>query len=187
MTIPNLLTLSRMMLTPLLAWLLLYQCIWAAFCVFFLAGLTDALDGLLARVLGQKSKLGSFIDPLADKLLLITSFLLLWQIGFVPPWLMAVAVGRDIVILSGFVALLICRVPFEIKPMIWSKLTTLLELGTIFTVLGKSILDVPQLVLNVLFFTTAGFAALSGGLYFSSGISLYKKSRGVAPETRRQI
>ena len=81
MTIPNLLTFARIFLTPLLAWFLLRRWMTPAFFVFFIAGLTDVLDGLLARFLNQKSRLGTYVDPLADKLLLVTSFVLLWKVG----------------------------------------------------------------------------------------------------------
>ncbi len=99
MTIPNLLTLGRILLTPLLAWLLLQKSMTAAFFVFLIAGLTDAFDGLFARVLNQKSRLGSHIDPAADKFLLMTSFILLWNIGEIPLWLVSITVGRDLLIL----------------------------------------------------------------------------------------
>jgi len=178
MTIPNLLTLVRICLTPLLAWLLLREWMRAAFCVFFIAGLTDALDGLIARVLRQKSRLGSFIDPLADKFLLVTCFLLLWKIGQIPFWLVLITVGRDLLILGGFFVLWICRVRFEIRPLVSSKLTTLFELGTVFALLGRSILEFSTSMYTALFFTTAGFSIVSGGQYVSTGISLLKKKRG---------
>ncbi len=169
MTIPNLLTLARIFLTPLLAWFLLREWMTAAFFVFFIAGLTDAFDGLLARVLDQKSRLGSYIDPLADKLLLVTSFLLLWKIGEIPLWLVLITVGRDFLILSGFFVLSFSRCRFEIKPLVSSKLTTLFQLGTVFALLGKSILELPGWMYSALFVITAGFSILSGGQYLFNG------------------
>jgi cardiolipin synthase len=177
MTIPNLLTLARICLTPLLALLLLRNHMTAAFSVFCIAGLTDAFDGLLARGLNQKSRLGSYIDPLADKLLLVTSFLLLWHIGAIPLWLVIITVGRDLLILCGFFVLVFCRVPFEIKPLVSSKLTTLFQLGTVFTLLGKSILELPGWMYTALFVTTAGFSILSGGHYVLNGLSLLERGR----------
>jgi cardiolipin synthase len=177
MTIPNLLTFARIFLTPLLAWLLLRQWMTAAFIVFFIAGLTDALDGLLARVLDQKSRLGSYIDPVADKLLLVTAFFLLWKIGEIPLWLMLIVVGRDLLILCGFFVLFFCHVQFEIKPLVSSKLTTLFQLGTVFTLLGRSILELSGWIYSVLFVTTAGFSILSGVQYLLRGLSLLKGHR----------
>ena len=177
MTIPNLLTLTRIFLTALLAWLLLRQSMTAAFIVFFIAGLTDALDGLLARVLDQKSRLGSYIDPVADKLLLVTAFLLLWKIGEIPLWLVLIVVGRDLLILCGFFVLFFSKVQFEIKPLVSSKLTTLFQLGTVFTLLGRSFLELSGWIYSVLFVTTAGFSILSGGQYLLKGLSLLKRHR----------
>jgi len=177
MTIPNLLTITRILLTPLLAWLLLMEWMRSAFLVFLIAGLTDALDGLLARFLDQRSSLGSYIDPLADKLLLVTSFVLLWKLGELPFWLLLIAVGRDIMILCGFLVLLLCGVRIEIKPLVSSKLTTLFELGTVFALLGKSILQLSGWIYSALFVTTAGFSILSGGQYLCNGVSLLRKKR----------
>ena len=177
MTIPNLLTLARIFLTPVLAWLLLMKYMTAAFFVFLIAGLTDALDGLLARVLDQKSRLGSYIDPFADKFLLITSFLLLWRVGEIPFWLVTITVGRDILILCGFFFLFLCQVRFEVRPLNSSKLTTLFELGTVFALLGKSVLELPAWVYSALFFLTAAFSMLSGGQYLSRGVSLHRQAK----------
>ena len=177
MTIPNLLTFVRICLTPLLAWLLLRGEMTAAFFVFFLAGLTDALDGLLARVLDQKSRLGSYIDPVADKLLLVTSFVLLWNVGEIPFWLVLIVVGRDLVILGGFFVLYFWQVEFEIKPLVSSKLTTLFQLGTVFALLGRQILELSGWIYSALFVATAGFSILSGGQYLLNGLSLLKRHR----------
>ena len=177
MTIPNLLTLTRILLTALLAWLLLRQSMTAAFIVFFIAGLTDALDGLLARVLDQKSRLGSYIDPVADKLLLVTAFLLLWKIGEIPLWLVLIVVGRDLLILCGFFVLFFSQVQFEIKPLVSSKLTTLFQLGTVFTLLGRSFLELSGWIYSVLFVTTAGLSIFSWGQYLLKGVSLLKRHR----------
>ena len=177
MTIPNLLTFARIFLTPLLAWLLLRQWMTAAFIVFFIAGLTDALDGLLARVLDQKSRLGSYIDPVADKFLLVTAFVLLWKIGEIPFWLLLIIVGRDLLILCGFFVLFFSQVRFEIKPLVSSKLTTLFQLGTVFALLGRSALELSGWIYSVFFVTTAGFSILSGVQYLSRGLSLLKGRR----------
>jgi cardiolipin synthase len=177
MTIPNLLTFARILLTPLLAWFLLREWMRAAFLVFFIAGLTDVLDGLLARALSQKSRLGSYVDPVADKLLLVTSFVLLWHAGQVPLWLLSIAAGRDIMIVTGFLVLFFCRVRLEIRPIVSSKLSTLFQLGTVFALLGKPFLQVSGWMYSALFAITAGFSILSGGQYLSMGVSMLKSRR----------
>ncbi len=175
MTIPNLLTFGRILLTPLLALFLLRRWTEAAFLIFLIAGLTDALDGLLARVLNQKSRLGSLIDPVADKFLLVTSFLLLWNIGEIPFWLLAITVGRDLLILCGFFVLFFCRVQFEVKPLASSKLTTFFQLGTIFALLGRPILEFNGWLYTALFFITAVFSVVSGAQYVFNGLCLLKR------------
>jgi cardiolipin synthase (CMP-forming) len=177
MTIPNLLTLARIFLTPVLAWLVLRKSMTAAFFVFFVAGLTDALDGLLARVLHQKTRLGSYIDPVADKLFLVTAFLLLWKIGEVPFWLVLIVVGRDLLIVCGFFVLFFCQVKFEIRPLVSSKLTTLFQLGTVFALLGRSILELSGWIYSGLFVTTAGLSILSWGQYLLRGLAMLKRHR----------
>ncbi len=181
MKIPNFLTLARILITPLLVWLLLGNHVAAAFCVFVFAGLTDALDGLLARVLDQKSRFGSFLDPLADKLLLVTCFLILWKIPIrgvhIPTWLVFITVGRDFLILTGFFVLFLYKVRFEVRPLVSSKLTTLFQLMTIFTVLGRSIFALPEWMYPMLFVITAVFSFVSGWQYVSMGMSLFRMRR----------
>jgi cardiolipin synthase len=177
MTIPNLLTLGRILLTPLLAWLILQKSMKPAFVVFVIAGLTDALDGLVARVLNQKSRIGSHIDPLADKFLLVTSFLLLWNIGEIPLWLVSITVGRDLLILCGFFVLVFCGVRFEIKPLATSKLTTFFQLGTVFTLLGKPFVELHGWVYTALFIITAVFSILSWAQYLVNALILLKRHR----------
>ncbi len=177
MTIPNLLTLARIFLTPLLALFLLRKSMTPAFLVFCAAGLTDALDGLLARCLNQRSRLGSYIDPLADKFLLVTSFILLWNIGELPLWLLIITVGRDLLILLGFFILFFQGVRFEIKPLVSSKLTTLFQLGTVFVLLGKPILELHSWMYTTLFVITAGFSIFSWGHYLLNALSLLELRR----------
>ena len=178
MKIPNILTITRILTTPLLVLLLLKDMPAWAFGVFVFAGLTDALDGLLARVLNQKTRLGSFLDPLADKLLLVTCFIILWRIPIrgipVPAWIVFVAVGRDVVILTGFFLLTLYKVRFEIRPLVSSKLTTLFQLLTIFTVLGRSIFELPGWLYQAVFAVTAVFSVLSGWRYVTVGMSMYR-------------
>lgn len=177
MTIPNLLTLARIFLTPLFAYLLLKNWMTASFFVFFIAGLTDGFDGLFARVLHQKSRLGSYLDPLADKLLLVTSFVLLWKIGDAPLWLVLITVGRDLFIACGFFVLVASGVQFVVKPLVSSKLTTLFQLATVFTLLGRHIVLLSGWMYSALFIITAGFSILSGWQYLLYGMSLLKQNR----------
>jgi cardiolipin synthase len=177
MTVANLLTISRILLTPVLVWLLLDNRLKAALAVFFLAGMTDGLDGLVARVFHQKSKLGAYLDPLADKLLLVTCFVLLAFLGLIPRWLAIIAVSRDVFILLGLAMLLFNRVKLEIKPVALSKATTGFELLSVLTVLCSPFFTLPEWGYLLLFALTALFCLLSGVQYFLIGKSLLESHR----------
>jgi len=174
MTIPNLLTLLRIFLTPVLVWLLLEGRFGTAFFVFFVAGMTDALDGLLARLLNQKSRFGAYIDPLADKILLMTSFVILGYIGMIPRWLVIIVISRDMMILLGLFTLVFYQVKVEIKPVVSSKLTTFFQLLTVFLMLGSRLVQLPgwvQWCFLCLYLTTGAFSLYSGGRYLQIGIA----------------
>ena len=118
--------------------------------LFILAGLSDGLDGFLAKHYHWQSRLGSYLDPLADKLLLVSSFLSLTWIGLVPVWLTSTVVLRDVIILSGAIAYYFLLKPFEGQPHWTSKVNTFFQL---------------LLVVSVLF--SEGVRPLANGLIFS--------------------
>lgn len=178
MTVPNLLTILRILLTPVLVWLLLENRLNEALTVFFIAGATDGLDGLIARVFHQKSKLGAYLDPLADKILLVTSFVLLGHMGYIPYWLVIVAVSRDAIILLGLLSLMFHQVRVEIQPVLLSKLTTLFQLGTILATMGSGLFQLPQGGYTALFVTTAVLTVAGGVQYIMIGIALLDSRRG---------
>lgn len=172
MTVPNILTLCRMLLTPLLIWLLLDSRLNEALIVFFVAGLTDGLDGMIARVFHQKSQLGAYLDPLADKILLVSSFLLLGHLQLVPNWLVVIAVSRDAMILLGLMTLMHHHISFEIKPALLSKLTTLMQLGSVLAALSSACVPLPEWGYTTLFTLTAVLSVASGIHYLRIGIGL---------------
>jgi cardiolipin synthase len=177
MTVPNLLTLTRILLTPLLVWLLLNRNLNYALAVFLIAGLTDGLDGLIARVFNQKSKLGAYLDPLADKLLLVSSFILLGRLHLAPSWLVIIAVSRDAIILLGLLMLMFHQIPVEIRPAVVSKATTLAQLITVLAALGSDLFPLPSWNYLVLFVITAALSVVSGFHYIRVGISIYEENR----------
>lgn len=183
MTIPNLLTLLRILLTPYLVWLLLDARLEQALAVFLLAGVTDGLDGLIARLFQQKSKLGAYLDPLADKLLLVSSFILLGHLRLVPIWLVVIVVSRDALILLGLLTLMFHHIPFEIKPSILSKCTTLLQLFAVLAALGSFYVSLPPWAYHGLFITTGTASIASGLQYILKGLILFE-NRGEIPDRR---
>jgi cardiolipin synthase len=165
MTIPNLITSIRIILTPILIIYLINNKFLSALVVFILAGLSDGIDGLVARVFDQKSKLGAYLDPLADKILLIATFVVLSVRGFVPPWLTVVVISRDTLILLGVLILFLNGTDFTVRPSILSKMTTCLQLGTVFVVLSKSHFHFRLPSSDYLFWVT-GILTISSGLHY---------------------
>src|SRR3989339_1965316 len=172
MNIPNILTIGRILLVPILVIFLLEGRELAAFWVFVLAGVTDALDGFLARVLKQKTEFGSFTDPIADKLLLITSYITLAVLGVLPKWLAVIVVSRDVLICGGIGILMLYDRDFKIKPSLVSKVTTFLQLLTVVFYLGHEYLQPIFPVGIYLIYTTAAFTILSGVHYIIRGVGI---------------
>ncbi len=180
MTIPNILTLLRVLFTPLLVWLLLDHRFGTALVIFLLAGLTDGLDGFIARVFEQKSKLGAYLDPVADKLLLVSSFILLGLVGAVPAWLVVVTVSRDVIIVLGVATLAFHQVPVEIKPTVLSKINTLFQLITIFLMLvNLSVFYIPNWIAYTLFGTIGVLCFVTVFQYILQGIRIWEIHRTV--------
>ncbi len=177
MTIPNFLTLLRILLTPLLVWLLLNQELSWALIVFFLAGVTDGLDGFIARAFNQKSRFGAYLDPLADKLLLDTSFILLARLHIIPVWLAIITISRDALILLGVLLFFLNHISFEIKPSIISKLTTLSQIATALVAMSSSLWRPHGMLLTILFIITALFTVASGLHYIYRAFKIWELER----------
>jgi len=165
MTLPNLITTLRIILTPIFVIYLMRENFLAALVVFIIAGLSDGADGLIARWFNQKSKMGAFLDPLADKILLVAAFVVLSVRHFIPSWLTVMAISRDILILLGVLIMFLNRMDIAIRPSIVSKVTTCLQLGTVFMVLSKDYL--PFLFhLKIYVFWVTGIFTISSGLHY---------------------
>jgi cardiolipin synthase len=171
-SIPNLLTLLRILLVPVFVILLIQESFLKALLVFFLAGLTDALDGFIARVLHQKTVLGLYLDPLADKALIVTSFVTLSIMGMIPPWLAVIVISRDFIILLGISLMSLMSIPYEIKPTVISKVTTAFQLLTVFLVLLLTHFQGSDQTHRVmpLFWLTGGLTVASGLVYNWRGL-----------------
>lgn len=179
MNIPNFLTLFRILLIPLLVIFLLEGKDAAALWVFVAAGVTDAFDGFLARVLKQKTDFGAFLDPIADKLLLITSYITLSVLGMMPDWLTVLVVSRDLIIVMGIGILMFYSRSFAISPTIVSKITTFIQLITITFYLGRQYLVPLAFLEKYLLGLTAFFTILSGVHYIILGFRLIGKPESI--------
>ncbi len=137
-----------------------------AFVLIFIAGVSDALDGFLARVYHWQSQLGSILDPLADKLLLIVILIILANKGMVPYWLLALVIGRDSVILVGAITYRCLTKDLKISPLFSSKLNTALQIIFVLTLMFHlAIMPLPKALITVLQIGVAMTTLLSGFLY----------------------
>jgi cardiolipin synthase len=131
--LPNLITGLRILLVAPLVWALLNGQYAAALVLFVLAGASDGIDGYLARHYGWHSRLGALLDPLADKLLLVSTYLALGWLGFLPLWLVALVLGRDLVIVVGAVAYHLRFGRLDLAPSLLSKFNTILQIALALT------------------------------------------------------
>src|SRR5436305_9381083 len=131
LTIPNLITCGRLLAVPIAVWLILDDHYTAAFWVFIAAGVSDALDGYIAKNFDSRSRLGAMLDPLADKTLLTSVYIALVVAGQLPGWLVFLVVLRDTLILAGFVRIQAAGAPRRFDPLFISKLNTLLQIALV--------------------------------------------------------
>jgi cardiolipin synthase len=136
-TVPNLISIFRLVLVPIAIDAILSGRFDIAFWVFLIAGVSDGIDGFIARTFDQRSELGSYLDPLADKLLLVSIFVTLAVIGVIPVWLAIVVLSRDVLIVGGVILSwgLDRRVP--IQPIMVSKANTFTQIGFAAVVLAS--------------------------------------------------
>ena len=158
--IPNLLTFLRILATPVILNRIWERDLDTALVLFFLSGMTDTIDGTLARRFQWTSKIGAFIDPIADKTLLMSVFLVLGWREYIPMWLVWVVIGRDVLILLAAVGLKITGRLGEFPPSIFGKISTLVQLLTAGSILLRWPADP-----SPFFYATTVLAFLSFGHY----------------------
>ncbi len=181
LNIPNFITLIRLFLVPVVIISLLENHFRWALIFFLIAGLSDALDGFLARALKQKTLLGAILDPIADKLLLDSIYLLGANRGIFPDWLAVIVISRDIFILLGFIILNLFKQHLEVKPSLPSKMTTAFQIITaVVTLYG-----LPGEILEVFFLITTGFTIFSGLHYLYLGINALAENNKIPPPEPR--
>lgn len=177
MNIPNSLTIFRILLIPVYIGLLVYEQFDEALIVLLVAGITDALDGTIARAANQRTRLGAFLDPLADKLLLTSGFVTLSSIHLIPSWVTIVVVSRDAMLLLGTAVAQFTESPIDITPTFLGKGTTFLQLTYILLVIFLSSRHMELEMLSPLLFGMVAFTICSGCHYLYRG---YRRT-GSAP------
>ncbi|MBI5136944.1 MAG: CDP-diacylglycerol--glycerol-3-phosphate 3-phosphatidyltransferase [Nitrospirae bacterium] len=131
MNLPNILTILRILMVPLFVYLLVYGYTGWALVVFVTAGLTDALDGAIARMWNQQTELGRYLDPLADKMLLIAAFVCLGTLDWLPFWVLLVVISRDVILVLGTVVMHLTQGHFDVTPSLLGKGTTVAQLALV--------------------------------------------------------
>jgi cardiolipin synthase len=135
--IPNIITLARIMLVPIVVWAIASNQMEIAFAVFIVAGVSDAVDGFLAKRFNMTSELGALLDPLADKALLVSIYIALGIWGAIPRWIVILVVSRDIMIVSAVIVSWLFGKPVQMKPLMVSKLNTAAQVAFAALVLGS--------------------------------------------------
>lgn len=176
MNIPNLLSVFRILLIPVLVIFLIDGRQLHALMVFVTAAVTDALDGFIARVFKQKTRIGAYLDPIADKLLISTSYIMLAILNVMPKWLAVIVISRDAIIMVGIGLLLLNDRPIEIRPIIDSKITTFFQLLTVCFYLGYQTLTDFHFLLPSLVLSTAAITIFSGFHYIVIGFTILGKA-----------
>lgn len=166
MTIPNLISLARLLSVPLIIYLIANASYGWAFAVFLLAGASDAIDGYIAKALDQTSTLGVYLDPLADKALIVSVYVTLGLKGMIDDFVVILVVFRDLLIVGGLLLLLVLRKHWEVRPVLLSKVNTGVQIFLAGAVLAQSglsiaIAEIVDVAVYTVVLTTVG----SGGWY----------------------
>ncbi len=137
MNLPNIITILRLLLAPLIVFLMLKGLMGAAFVIFLIAGISDAVDGLVAKRFGQVTELGTYLDPIADKVLVVSIYVTLGAGDHLPVWLVILVVSRDLLIVGGALLSHAMDLVLKIRPLLISKINTTAQIALAVIVLGE--------------------------------------------------
>jgi cardiolipin synthase len=173
LNLPNFLTLIRILTIPFFLVYLAYHRYGEALLVFIVGGVTDFLDGLAARLMNQKTALGAYLDPVADKLLVLTSYVMLALIGGIPMWVAVIVISRDVFLILGYaIVYFLVEDRLEVRPSFIGKSSTMLQLITLGAALGllHEPRLIPPLLMGTLIAVTAVATVVSGVQYLYRGL-----------------
>ena len=166
MSLPNLITIARILLVPFTVWLIISDAYGFAFLAFAAAGVSDGVDGFIARRYDLRTELGAYLDPLADKALLVSVYVTLGFLKVLPAWLVILVVSRDVLIVGAFILSWLMDRPVQVRPSMLSKVNTTGQIVLVVIVLGAALLAIsigPLLLAGMVL--VAILTATSGGLY----------------------
>ncbi|RAI41790.1 CDP-alcohol phosphatidyltransferase family protein [Rhodoplanes roseus] len=166
MNLPNIVTIVRILLVPVLVWAIAAGEMRLAFLLFVAAGVSDAVDGFLAKRFGMTTDFGAHLDPLADKMLIIAIFVGLGWFGRIPLWLVILVVSRDIMIIGAVTLTMLLGKPIKVRPLWISKLNTVVQIVFASLVLAALGFDFDAQPLQaIIMYTVAATTLLSIGFY----------------------
>src|SRR6267378_1645456 len=166
LNLPNLITLARILMVPIVVWAIAVREMQVAFLLFLAAGVSDAVDGFLAKRLGMASELGAHLDPLADKTLIVSIYVALGITDAIPRWIVILVVSRDILIVGGVMLAWFLGKPIRVKPVLVSKLNTVAQIIFASLVLGSLAFGLAfESAEYVVMFTVAALTLASIGFY----------------------
>ena len=174
--IPNIITIFRIGIVPAVVVALVHEQFTLALLLFGIAGVSDGLDGYIAKRFNYISRLGSILDPLADKLLLISTYIALGWLDLLPLWLVVLVIGRDVLIVCGALSYHRLIGQYELAPSLVSKANTFFQIVLgLAVVLSASVVVMPESVLGVLIYVVAAATVLSGLDYiWTWGVRAYR-------------
>ncbi len=166
MSLPNLITIARILIVPLIILLINSEQMAAAFVLFILAGLSDGVDGFIAKHFDQATQLGAYLDPVADKILLVSIYVTLGQLGHLPGWLVILVVSRDLLIVGAFLLAWIMGLNIKVAPLMVSKANTTVQIILAGLILADLGFDLKlSVITDICLYVVAGFTVLSGVAY----------------------
>jgi len=180
LNIPNALTILRILLIPVIVGFLVYGYYDYALITLIVAMITDALDGTIARLANQKTEFGAYLDPLADKLLLMTTFITFSLLSLVPVWSVIVVVSRDAILLTGTLLARVTETKIDASPSVLGKATTLFQSAYIILVLALSSRQFAPALLTPLLYAMSILTVASGLHYIVRGVNNMNSSNGDA-------
>jgi cardiolipin synthase (CMP-forming) len=167
-SLPNLISLGRLGMVPVIIAMISAQRWQAASIIFVLAGVSDAVDGWLAKTFNWRTELGAYLDPVADKALLVSIYVTLAVVGVLPPWIAILVVSRDVMIIGAVVISWLLDQPIEIRPLIVSKLNTTAQIAFAAAVLAAKAFGIDlSLWFDWSIYTVAVLTVASAGVYLA--------------------
>jgi cardiolipin synthase len=166
LNLPNLITLGRLLSVPLAVWLIIEARYGVAFWIFVGAGISDALDGYIAKRFDRRTRLGALLDPIADKALLVGVYVTLGIAGQLPHWLVILVVLRDVLIIGGFALIQATTAPQHLGPLFVSKVNTSVQIALVGFVLARLGLGIDEGTVTAILIAAAALTTVLSGLSY---------------------